>query len=128
MQNTLTSAIIGHLVGDYLLQNDWMALNKKRNISICALHAMLWTLAVMTFAEWWSFTVFAILYCTHLIQDHTNVVTWWMSKVGQRRFMATDDFDMINFKVIPGLGPWSVIVVDNVWHIVVLWAVWRFVV
>jgi len=33
---TLTLAIIGHLVGDYLLQNDWMALNKKKRSLNCA--------------------------------------------------------------------------------------------
>ena len=34
----MLSAIIGHLVGDYLLQNDWMALNKKASSLHCAVH------------------------------------------------------------------------------------------
>lgn len=33
----MIDAIVGHLVGDYLLQNDWMALNKKANATIAAI-------------------------------------------------------------------------------------------
>jgi hypothetical protein len=39
----LTEAIIGHLVGDFLLQNDWMAANKKKNSWVCLLHCLIWT-------------------------------------------------------------------------------------
>lgn len=38
--DTLVLAIIGHLVGDYLLQNDWMALNKKKAGHLGALAAV----------------------------------------------------------------------------------------
>jgi len=133
MNETLTLAIIGHLVGDYLLQNDWMALNKKRHSTPCAIHCALWTLSVGFFSGWFFYQnlhgalIGLILFVTHFIQDRTTIVTWWMSKIGQYRFMQPDDFDLTDMRVIPGLGPWSIIVVDNVWHIVTLWAVWRFV-
>jgi hypothetical protein len=47
------------------------------------------------------------------LQDRTQVVKWWMglSWKSQTGFMQ-----------IP-LAPWSLIVVDNVWH---LWFAWRF--
>lgn len=130
---SLLLAIIGHLVGDYLLQNDWMALNKKRNLAICAVHATIWTLSVALFSGWFFYqnwrgaVIGLVLYFTHLIQDHTNIVTWWMSLIGQKRFMKCDEFDLTDMRVVPGLGPWSIIVVDNVWHIVTLWAVWKFI-
>lgn len=128
----LASAIVGHLVGDYLLQNDWMANNKKRSSNVCFIHCLIWSWSVCLFAGWYGTYTFALawylLFLTHFIQDRTNIVTWWMNLIGQRRFMKSDDFDMINFKIIPGLGPWSIIVVDNVWHIVTIWLVWRFVV
>ena len=34
----LLDAIIGNLVGDYLLQNDYLALGKKKSSAICAVH------------------------------------------------------------------------------------------
>lgn len=132
---TLTLAIIGHLVGDYLLQNDWMALNKKKHWLPCLLHCSLWTLAVGLFSGWGSigglkgFLIVLVLMGTHFIQDHTNIIAWWMRLKwkDQSRFMQCDDFDLTDMRVVPGLGPWSIIVVDNVWHIVTLWAVWKFI-
>lgn len=115
----LLLAIIGHLVGDYLLQNDWMALNKKRKDDVgllsCAVHCVIWASAVSFAAGWWhSFWVWPVLYLTHLAQDHTNVVAWWMDRIGQKQFRTGP------------CAPWSIIVVDNVWHIVTIALVWRF--
>lgn len=118
---TLASAIVGHLVGDYLLQNDWMALNKKRNIYICMVHCMIWAAVVMAFAGWHSFElpksrlIWGILLVTHFFQDHTNIIMYWMTKVNRQQQFATGP-----------CAPWSIIVVDNVWHIVTIWCVWRF--
>lgn len=104
--------IIGHLVGDYLLQNDAMATRKKQSSWWCGLHCALWTLSVAVFAGWWSNpTALAILFATHFAQDRTQFVAWWMNKMGQQGFAK------------PPLAPWSVIVVDNVLHLVVLWVV-----
>lgn len=118
---TLLLAIIGHLVGDYLLQNDWMALNKKFSVAICAVHAALWTLSVGLFSGWLFLQngkgalIGFLLFMSHLIQDHTDIVAYWMDIIGQYRFRTGP------------CAPWSFIVVDNVWHIVTLWAIWRFV-
>lgn len=114
---TLTLAIIGHLVGDYLLQNDWMALNKKKQSLPCAVHCTLWTLAVCAFAGWWTLPASAVLWVTHFAQDRTQIVHFWMTKI-----VPQSEFTK------PPYAPWSLIVVDNVWHIVALWVVWRFVV
>lgn len=130
----LASAIVGHLVGDYLLQTDWMALGKKENCYVCMLHALLWTLCVCLFAGWplqgaW---IAPILFVTHFIQDHTNIVSWLMRLKwkDQSKFMESDRLVFgtheCDASIIHGLGPWSIIVVDNVWHIVTIWCVWRF--
>lgn len=123
--NALTLAIIGHLVGDYLLQNDWMALNKKKSSFRCAVHCLIWTACVVGFAGWYNptpaegcrYLISAILlFLTHFAQDRTNIIAWWMDLIGQKQFRT-------------GMcAPWSIIVVDNVWHIVTIWAVWKFIV
>jgi hypothetical protein len=117
MNDTLTSAVVGHLVGDYLLQNDWMALNKKKHSLPCAVHATLWTLSVCTFAGWWSLPVVAVLWITHFLQDRTGIVLFWMTKINRQAEFTK-----------PPSAPWSIMVVDNVWHIVVLWVVWRLII
>lgn len=115
--NTLLLAIIGHLVGDYLLQNDWMALNKKKDAGICCAHCFTWTASVCFFSGW-SFhgQIYLLLFCSHYIQDNTNIISRWMDLIGQKQFRTGP------------CAPWSIIVVDNVWHVVTIWAVWRFVV
>lgn len=112
---TLTYAIVGHLVGDYLLQNDWMALHKKQSAFRCSVHCALWTTAVCLFAGWWAWWVWPVLFAAHFAQDHTNVVARWMDAIGQTQFRTGP------------CAPWSIIVVDNVWHIVTLYAVARLV-
>lgn len=112
---TLSAAIIGHLVGDYLLQNDWMAAGKKRNSLICLLHAAIWAAAVSVFSGLWLWPGWLVLCGTHFVQDRFSLVGWWMCKVSGQREFATGV-----------CAPWSVIVVDNAWHLVVIWAVWQF--
>lgn len=116
----LTCAIIGHLVGDYLLQNDWMANNKKRpgpdGATACCVHAWLWTLAVCAFTGWWNWPCVSVLFLTHYAQDRTQIIVWWMLLIRQHKFAE------------PPCAPWSIIVVDNVWHIVTLWAVWKWII
>jgi len=121
MNETLICAVIGHLVGDYILQNDTLAIGKKKNTVLCVIHCMLWTAAVVAFSGWYKSPnyvwIAAILYSTHFIQDRTNVIVWLLRlKWVQPQFSQ------------PPLAPWSIIVVDNVWHIVTIWAVWKFVV
>lgn len=113
----LASAIVGHLVGDYLLQNDWMALNKKQGSLPCLIHCAIWTVSICAFTGWWHASVMCILFLTHFAQDRTNIVLFWMTKINRQAKFAG-----------PPCAPWSIIVVDNVWHIVTLWAIWRFLV
>lgn len=110
-------AIIGHLVGDYLLQNDWMARNKKSVSWICLIHCVLWTNSVCLFSGCRDHWVWLILLATHFLQDRTTIIRKFMYWAGQEQF-ATDE----------KLSPWSIIVVDNVWHIVTIWALWTWLV
>ncbi len=108
------SALVGHLVGDYLLQNDWMALNKKRSSLHCMVHCLVWTVSVMLFSQW-PLWVACPLFITHFVQDRTQIVSWWMDTIGQKSFRT-------------GIcAPWSAIVVDNVWHILTIWILWKMV-
>lgn len=115
----MLGAIIGHLFGDYIIQNDWMALNKKKDSFTCAIHCFLWAWSVMLFGLPWSSPssvwspVCLVLFATHYLQDRTAIIVWWMKFNGQEKFMTGS------------CSPWSIIVVDNVWHIVTIFIVWK---
>ena len=100
--------LIGHLVGDYLMQNDWMALNKKQRTWPCVVHVSLYTLAIWAFT-FWPLWALAVVWLTHFAQDRTQIINWWMRAIGQGKFATAP------------MAPWSMIVVDNVWHLVVLY-------
>lgn len=109
----MISALVGHLVGDYLLQNDWMALNKKKSSVHCFVHCFVWTTCVVLFS-WWPLWTSIPLFITHFIQDRTQIVNWYMNLIGQSQFMKSP------------LAPWSIIVVDNVFHILTIWIIWNY--
>ena len=117
----LTGAIVGHLVGDYLLQNDYLAQGKKRDNIICACHCFIWAWCVLGFgqAPWTKESyypglyVWLILFVTHYIQDRGGLIQRWMIWNGQEKFMTGP------------CAPWSLIVVDNVWHIVTIYVIWK---
>lgn len=107
----LASMLVGHLAGDYLLQNDWMANGKKTKALPLLVHCGLYTLAVhastMFALPTWAL---AIVAATHIAQDGSGFVDWYMNRIGQKGFREY-------------LAPWSRIVVDNSMHAVVLWLV-----
>ena len=68
--------LVAHLVADWLLQNDWMALNKTdlrhpAGWVHAAIHALLLGLAL----GWWGGIVLGIL---HLFLDTGWPVNWWV--------------------------------------------------
>lgn len=64
--------MICHLVGDYLLQNSWMALNKTKNLIAAICHCAAYTLP-FTFLTQDPLKLFAIFF-GHLIVDYSNIV------------------------------------------------------
>lgn len=100
--------ILAHLLGDYVLQNDWQARQKTSSSVACAVHVLLYTLVhvavVETFASWpwWAYVAIAV---PHFVVDRWGLAGWWMKNVsGQSRFYSA-------------MSPWSVVVVDNTFHL-----------
>lgn len=97
-----------HLLGDYILQNDYMALGKKRSSWICLIHVSLYMTGFLTMVLIGNLSTlaFILIAIQHFIQDRTNIVMWWMGFYGQDNFSK------------PPCGPWSIFVVDNSLHII----------
>jgi hypothetical protein len=112
---TLALAFLGHLVGDYLFQTDWMAQNKKSQTIPCAIHSAIWTACVVLFTGW-GWLPFLVLFAFHFFQDRTYFIRNWMRWVGQDNF-ATGPY-----------APWSMVIVDNTFHLLQIWLVWKFLV
>ncbi len=81
--------LIGHLVGDWLLQNDWMAKGKRENLLTTAgiVHFAIYTLAItstLLIADLkgkepiFIWTTIILIFVSHWLIDATNVVERWM--------------------------------------------------
>lgn len=104
-----------HLIGDYLVQNDWMALNKKKltigGEMACQIHCITYSIPFAFIGSWWA--VF-VIYLSHYVIDRTNIVGWFLA-------VRNGVFNTSNF----GFGIdrpfvitiWLYIITDNIFHL-----------
>ncbi len=129
MDHLFILAILGHLVGDYLLQSKWMALTKSQpgveGFRACTIHVALYTIAVCALVGTLS-PVFAIaVFVPHWIIDRWSLASGWLKVIGGRTFEAargntgrSRDFDIAFTAIV-------YTVTDNTMHALCLWAaVW----
>ena len=106
--------VMAHLIGDYILQNDWMAINKKKNSIICFIHVFLYMVPFV----FTSLTLVQILLIgiQHFIQDRTAVIKWFCKITG--KFQSENNNN--------GL-PWGHFIVDNIFHAIWIMLVIEFI-
>lgn len=115
--------LLAHLVGDYLLQSDWMALNKKNKgaagfvaaITHCLLYGLPFVLLGPSWAQW-SFIV-----ASHFAIDRTNVVKHivWLKNCMGINFAPWSQCTKTGYPDERGLfGLILLVVADNTIHLV----------
>lgn len=106
--------LVGHFVGDFLLQNDWLAKEKKNSDIVCALHVFIYTTMVMLFTGWSNHDlaphIFLMIAIPHFLIDRGQFVSKYMDFMGQDEFKKH-------------LAPWSMIWVDQSFHFLCLYLV-----
>jgi hypothetical protein len=124
------SLIVAHFVGDFLLQSDWMALNKSKNFQALSAHVLIYSLIMMLWAighlntEYVSngVVLFALAtFITHLLTDAvTSRITskLWFLQMEQRELLDGWFYG----KVKPGYRHWFFVMIgfDQVIHYVTL--------
>jgi hypothetical protein len=94
--------LVAHMLGDYLFQNRWMALNKQKNKFICLLHSCIYGLSVAVICGWWDWKAVVIV-VSHFLIDYFKVGKLW------RQFYSRD-----------AELPWM-ITADNAIHLLILY-------
>ena len=103
--------IYAHLIGDYIIQTDKMAHNKKKSSIYCAIHVASYIVPFLLCGlSWWQLLLIA---AQHYAIDRTNFIMWFMKIKGYNIFAT-------------GVcSPWSIIVTDNILHILwIAFVVW----
>lgn len=104
-----------HLLGDYLIQNDWMAANKKvptwTGFITCFVHCATYSLPFLLILDW---TAVFWVFLTHFLIDRWRFIDWFIALKNGR-------FSIKNFG-FPEERPfvvtlWLYIIIDNIFHI-----------
>lgn len=98
--------LVGHLVGDFLLQTRWMAENKADQWFPLIVHCTVYTAVVALLAlpaGGLSLPAIALIFFSHLVLDRRTFVDFWARKI-------TDSNE----------GQWLKIMQDQAWHVIVL--------
>ena len=96
--------LYAHFIGDYIIQNDWMALKKKSSSLACMIHVLTYILPFLLLGlQWWQYALIAI---QHFLQDRWNFVIWFMKVTGHENFAK------------PPCAPWSIFLTDNIIHVI----------
>lgn len=120
--------LCGHMIGDYILQNDWMAkwkgggpsdpmLGTKEQRSntahlACTVHCLLYTLAVWACSFWWMpWWGLVACFAVHWPIDRFALAGRWMRNVSGQAYFASKEHPM---------WPNSIVLVDNTFHLVTL--------
>ncbi len=126
--------LLGHFIGDYLLQNNWMALKKMDNTGLgwlaCIVHCLIYTLAVCLLMWEWNILWMTAVFLSHFFIDKFGLAEAYLKLINGRslnRFIA----DPANKSYSPtvalqsGFYVFVYVVVDNTMHIVLMYGAWR---
>jgi len=110
-----------HLIGDYVIQTDWMARNKTGNIFIAAIHAGVYSLPFLLLSP--SMRALVVIFGTHVIMDRYRLaryVVFAKNKVTDPGLKWEDACKTGYHKdTPPWLAVWLLIIVDNTMHLTI---------
>lgn len=112
--------ILLHLIGDYLLQNDWMAARKTRfdleGWLACSIHSILYTLPFMFF---FTIKTCAIILVTHFLIDKFQLALYWIKLINWRKESTNYGF---SDKKPVWVALWLFVIIDNSFHLIINYA------
>lgn len=133
--------LLGHLTGDYLFQNEWMATNKSKNTWIgwlaAIIHCLLYTLAVCLFM--WNFQLIWIIavFFSHFFIDKFGLAEFYMrgiKKSGLRDYINQtnsnshySDNNTGQDMLTGGFRAVVYAVTDNTLHLILMWAAFKLI-
>lgn len=94
LMNTFNWLLVGHLVGDWVLQNEWMVLHKKQAwftwpgfthfaIYTLTIYGALWLSGERGLTWVTSLVLLALIFFSHWVVDATHLVQKWMQFYGK---------------------------------------------
>lgn len=104
--------IIAHLIGDYVFQTHWMAINKTKKIWIAVLHASTYTIPFIFITQ--TPKPLLIILITHAIIDRFQIAKY-LSMVKNWHFEGNGYPEPTPI----WLSTWLIIILDNTLHLTI---------
>lgn len=95
--------LLAHFIGDFIIQNDWMAKNKKVSHLACFVHVVTYLIPFLLTEL--TTSQLLLIGIQHYAQDRWHFVKWFLDYSGKHEFGRAP------------LHPWSTFVVDGIFHI-----------
>lgn len=113
--------LLAHLIGDYLLQNDSMAVNKTKSHLWAFIHALTYSITFAFLAP--SFLAWLVIFGTHFIIDRYRIALYWI-----RFYNGVSDPGPFGY---PRLKPeymafWLMVIIDNTMHLTINYLALRY--
>lgn len=110
----LMYGVISHFVGDYILQNSYMANMKTENSFIALIHALIHGI-LFYFIIGFNEALFVIVY-THYTIDRYRLAVFWIKLVNWN--FKSDNYGFPD-STPKFLSTWLLFIIDNIFHIII---------
>lgn len=120
---TALGIILAHLIGDYLIQSDWMASEKTKRWWPAIAHGLTYTIPYAFVTQSWA--ALAVIAGTHIIIDHYRLarhVAWFKNQAAPRAYRSTwEDCKATGYPEDkpPFMAVWLMIIADNTIHLLI---------
>lgn len=115
--------ILAHFIGDYLLQSDWMALEKTKHWWPAIAHALTYGIPFLIITR--SIPALAVIVFSHAIIDHYRLaryIVWAKNMMAPKSYRDpwSDCSDTgYNKTRAPWMAVWLMIIADNTIHMII---------
>ena len=121
--------LLGHLCGDYLLQNGYLAKNKSNNDLAgwlaAFIHCILYTFSVCLFM--WNFHLIwiAVVFCSHFFIDKFAFGKWYLKHI---KGLEMDDYRWeYHGELTAGFTAVVYTITDNTMHLILMWGAYKLI-
>jgi hypothetical protein len=122
--------LLGHLWGDYIVQNEWMAQNKAKNTLtgwIAAIfHCCVYTMSVCLFMMNFDFIWIVAVFCSHFFIDKFAFGYWYLKHIKGLDTYAYKSAQQYN-ELRAGFNAVIYTVTDNTMHLVLMWGAYKLI-
>lgn len=117
----IAAILVAHLVGDYLFQSHWMAIEKVNRWLPAVVHGVTYTIPFLFVTQ--SIPALLVICITHIIIDHYRLakhVSWLKNQIGPKKYRVDNLSNNGYADGVPAwMSTWLMIITDNTLHILI---------